>query len=128
MMESEDFEAPVETEELPIEVQSRILRELNVARLQALHKKQQTLKFQIPLPSYDTWWHRMMLEHLIGDELPALRHKYEIEVSESLTNIEENVVKAEAKIAEMERIQRLSAPRAMPPKLFQEPPRNNRKR
>ncbi len=127
-MESEDFEAPVETEELPLEVQSQILRESNVKRLQALHVKQQHLRFQIPIPSYDNWWHRMMLEHLIGDELPALRHKYEIEVSESLTNIEMAVAKGETKIAEMERIQRLSAPRATPPRLFQEPGRNNKQR
>ncbi len=127
-MESEDFEAPVETEELPFEIQSQILRESNIKRLQALHVKQQHLRFQIPIPSYDNWWHRMMLEHLIGDELPALRHKYEIEVSESLTNIEMAVVKGETKVAEMERIQQLSAPRATPPRLFQEPGRNNKQR
>ena len=131
-MESEDFEAPVADEELPPEIRANEIHGENLEVLTKLKTRiaafPPQIQMNIGIPSYDQWWIRMMLEHLLGTDLADLRLTYEREVAESLERMGENVNTIEVKIEQAKRMQQLSAPRATPPKLFQEPPRNNRKR
>ncbi len=122
----------VADEELPPEIRANEIHGENLEVLTKLKTRiaafPPQIQMNIGIPSYDQWWIRMMLEHICGTDLADLRLSYEKEVAESLERMGENVNTIEVKIEQAKRMQQLSAPRATPPRLFQEPGRNNKRR